>query len=440
MAAIPSPVAHAAGHATVRPLYAWTVFALSFGLMLSDYLTRNVISAVFPMLKVEWALTDGQLGALVSVVALVVAIAAIPVALIADRWGRVKSVTAMATLWCLATIGCGISQSYTQMLVARGLVGLGEAGYASAGGAILVHVFPPERRAVIFGAFNSAALFGSVAGVALGGAIAVRYGWRAAFISFGAVSLILVVLYRMLVRDYATVKLVKAPDAAGGAARHMNAFEIVREVFVARSVVLTYVASGLSMFVMGVVNAWLPTFFGRYYALPADKAGLMAAAVIVCAGIGMIVGGGLVDRLGRRDGRNKLRVPAAYTFGAFALLTTAFALPPGTVQLALLFAGVFVAAGPLGAAAAVVVDIVHPGLRATATATVVLANNLFGFAPGPVVVGALSDHYGLQAALTIAPAVGLLASVFFLLAARHYDRDRGHFAEPPDAAAGNAAR
>ena len=67
--------------------------------MLSDYLSRQVITPIFPFLKQEWTLTDTQLGALVSVVALIVGVASVPVALIADRWGRVKSITAMAGLW-----------------------------------------------------------------------------------------------------------------------------------------------------------------------------------------------------------------------------------------------------------------------------------------------------------------------------------------------------
>ena len=58
--------------ARVSRAYAWAVFALTFGLMLSDYLSRQVIGAVFPFLKAEWALSDSQLGMLVSVVSLVV--------------------------------------------------------------------------------------------------------------------------------------------------------------------------------------------------------------------------------------------------------------------------------------------------------------------------------------------------------------------------------
>lgn len=422
--------AQGVGHPSVSRLYAWGVFALTFGLMLSDYLSRQVITPLFPFLKAEWTLSDTQLGALVSIVALIVGVCSLPIALLADRWGRVKSITAMAGLWGVATIGCGLAPGYVQMLVARALVGLGEAGYGSAGGAILMHVFPPERRSMIMGAFLAAASFGSVLGVVAGGVISARHGWRAAFIAVGAAGLLLVVLYPLVVRDYKTVPLVKQDAQAGSPARRLRVGEIVRELFVSRAAVFTYLGSGFAMFILGVINAWIPSYLTRYYGLAPDKAALQAGIVVLVAGVGMIVCGWGVDRVSRHHACNKLRVPAAYAAAAFVLLTTAFALPPGTLQYALVLAGVFVAGGHSGATGAVISEVTHSGLRATALAVVVLGNNLLGFAPGPILIGALSDAVGLKAALTIAPAVCLLAAMCFLRAARHYDRDRGHFAEP----------
>ena len=420
------------GHRPVTRVYAWSVFALTFGLMLSDYLSRQVITPIFPLLKAEWTLSDTQLGALVSVVALIVGVGSLPIALLADRWGRVKSITAMAGLWGFATIGCGLATGYSQMLVARALVGLGEAGYGSAGGAILMHVFPPERRSMIMGAFLAAALFGSVLGVVAGGGIAAPYGWRAAFIGVGAVGLLLVVLYPLVVRDYKTVALMKQDAQAGSSPRRLSVREIVRELFVSRAAVFTYLGSGFAMFIIGVVNAWIPSYLTRYYGLAPDKAALQAGIVVLVAGVGMIACGWGVDRLSRLHPRNKLRVPAVYAVAAFALLTTAFVLPPGDLQYALILAGVFVAGGHCGAAGAVISEVTHPGLRATALAVLVLGNNLLGFAPGPVLVGVVSDAIGLKAAMTLAPVVCLLAATFFLLGARHYERERGRFDEPAD--------
>src|SRR6478609_887668 len=175
-------------------LYAWTVFALTSGLMLSDYLSRQVIGAVMPALKIEWGLLDSQLAMLVSVVSLVVGVLTVPVSLVADRWGRVRSITLMAFVWCLATVACGLAQTHGQLLWARAFVGLGEAAYGAAGGALLAHVFPERQRAAVLGAFLSASLFGAVLGVVLGGAVAAQSGWRVAFLVVGAPGLLLALI------------------------------------------------------------------------------------------------------------------------------------------------------------------------------------------------------------------------------------------------------
>ena len=81
--------------------YAWAVFALSFGLLLSDYMSRQVLNAVFPMLKAEWLLSDARLGSLSGIVALMVGLLTFPLSLLADRWGRVRSLVIAATVWWL---------------------------------------------------------------------------------------------------------------------------------------------------------------------------------------------------------------------------------------------------------------------------------------------------------------------------------------------------
>jgi MFS family permease len=405
-------------------LYKWIVLALTAGLMLSDYATRAVISGIFPLIKSEWQLSDVELGALVSIIALIVGIGSFPISFLADRWGRVKSVTAMAGLWCLATVGCGLSQNYGQLMMARAGVGLGEAGYGGAGGAILAHVFPPERRSLAFGMMLAAGLFGTVTGVMVGGYAGQRYGWRSAFLLVGLVSLALVVLYPLVVRDYKTVALTTQHPAHQGTARRMGVLEVMRELFAVRTTFFTWTASGLTSLSLAAFMAWIPAYVGRYYALGADRAALVGSVALAAVAISMIFGGAIADRIGRKDSRNRLYVLAVYVMLHFALLTTAFLLPVGPAQLALIVAGALFAGAHAGVLIAVTTDIVHPGLRATGIAAMVLFNNILGLAPGPVIVGALSDAYGLQAALATTPVVCLVAAVLFLLAARNYARDR----------------
>jgi MFS family permease len=106
-----------------------------------------------------------------------------------------------------------------------------------------------------------------------------------------------------------------------------------------------------------------------------------------------------------------------------ALLSSAFHLPPGTLQLVLIAAGMFVAAGTTGPAGAMVANLTHFAIHGTAFATLTLANNLLGLAPGPFVTGALADAWDLKTALGVIPAISLAAALAFHLGRRYYEHD-----------------
>jgi MFS family permease len=132
----------------------------------------------------------------------------------------------------------------------------------------------------------------------------------------------------------------------------------------------------------------------------------------------------VADRLAVRNRLARLYVPASVAVLTTSLLTPAlWLLPPGPVQFSLLVAGGLVMAGTIGPIAAVVVDVTHPGLRATASAVLSLTQNLLGLAGGPLLTGALSDRIGLQAAMGTAPLFCLGAAALFLLATHTYEAD-----------------
>lgn len=405
--------------------YAWVVFALSFGLLLSDYMSRQVLNAVFPLLKAEWALTDARLGLLSGIVALMVGLLTFPLSLLADRFGRVKSLALMATVWSLATLGCGLAQDYPQMLVARFLVGVGEAAYGSVGIAVVLSVFPKHMRATLTGAFMAGGMFGSVLGMALGGAVAAQLGWRWAFVAMASFGLLLAVLYPIIVRE----KRIAPPPRPGepradglraGEKRTAAARVPLRCLVNSRSVIGAYIGSGLQLFVGGTVIVWIPSFLNRYYGMATDVAGGVAAMIVLVGGLGMIACGMLSDRVCRSAPARKFSLAIAYCLGSCALLSLAFALPHGTPQLVMIGLGMFLAAGTSGPAGAMVANLTPQPIHGTAFATLTLANNLFGLAAGPLITGVLADAFGLATAFQLVPLVGLMAATVFYLAKRHY--------------------
>src|SRR5215471_13567742 len=187
--------------------YAWAVFGILFALLAVNYMDRQVIVSMFPHLKAQWALSDGQLGGLVSIVSIMVALVGVPLALLADRWSRVKSIFLMALVWSLATLSCAFAGSYAQLLGARSVVGVGEAAYGTVGAALIATLFPVRMRSSVLGGFFMAAILGSVLGVVLGGVIAERWSWHAGFGAVGIPGLVLAFVFLFVVRDYKTVAL-----------------------------------------------------------------------------------------------------------------------------------------------------------------------------------------------------------------------------------------
>jgi MFS family permease len=402
--------------------YAWVVFGLVFGLLLSDYMSRQVLNAVFPLLKSEWQLSDTQLGSLSGVVSLMVGLLTFPLSLAADRWGRVASLRVMAFMWSLATLGCGFAASYEQMFAMRFLVGVGEAAYGSVGVAVILSVFPARLRATLAGAFLAGGIFGSVLGMGLGGAVAAHLGWRWSFYAMAAFGFGLLAVFALAVNDR-RIAGAKPGAAAANSPRTFSFRGLLPGLFSARSVVFAYLGSGLQLYIVGALIAWMPSFLNRYYGLATDRASAAAAAFVLVSGVGMIVCGSLTDRLCREKPTRKFALAMGFSLASFVLLAVAFRLGLGAAQLALLAAGIFLAGGTTGPATAMVANVTHPSIHATAFATLSLANNLLGMAPGPIVTGALADRWDLLTALQWGPFVCVAAAAMFAFGGAHYAAD-----------------
>lgn len=400
-------------------IFPWAVFALIFGLMMSDYMSRQVLSSVFPVLKAEWDLSDSQLAALTSVVALMVGVLALPMSLLADRWGRVRSVVLMAVLWSFATVLCAAASSYTQLLGARFLIGFGEAAYASVGLAVMLGVFAPRLHASLSGAFLGAAFFGSVIGVALGGILADRLGWRAAFLIMAAFGMTLIILFRAVVNENRLARY--APDQpTAGAPGTVGGRAPISSLFTNASLMCAYVGAGVQFFVSGVLLAWLPSYFNRYHDMDAAGAGLAASAFVLLIGAGTVLCGVAADRIGRRRPARRWSAAIAYAAIAMVCLMIGFQLENGPVQLVLLGIGAFFCSGFSGATTAVVASLSHPSIHASSFGVGTLANNVFGLALGPVVVGVLSDRLGLLGALQWVPLASVVSIVVLALGLKLY--------------------
>ena len=417
------PDVDAAAHRPAPRRYAWAVFAVVFALMVVDYVDRQVVVSMFPHLKAQWSLSDGELAALVSIVSVAVALGALPLSFLADRWSHVKSMFLMALVWSGATIACAYATSYGGLLAARSVVGLGEAAYGATGAALLASIFPARMRSAVLGAFLAAGLIGSVLGVVLGGFIAERWGWPAGFGLVGVPGVFLAMLFLAIARGAGTlIPPIRRPANDGG---RMTATATAAALLKPRTILPTCIGAGLQLVMVSTTYAWMPSYLNRFYGLAPDRAGLATGLVVLTSGVGAVLWSVVADGLSGRFPRARLHVPAIAAVVTATLMSAAFAaLSPGTTQFAFIVAGAMMMTASIGPVSAVVIDVVHPALRATAAALLALTQNLFGLAAGPLLTGFLSDAYGLTFALSVVPVFCLFAAPMFVAAARTYVADR----------------
>lgn len=408
--------------------YTSYLFILLWLLYFFDYVDRMAVVSVFPFLKSEWGLSDAQCGAMVSAVYWAIILFSFPVSILVDRWSRKKSIGIMAVLWSLATAVCAITRNFTQLFAVRAAIGLGEAGYAPGGTAMISAIYPQKRRASMVGIWNSSIPLGMAAGIVLGGLIASRWGWRHVFGLVALPGLIIAILF-FFSRDYKTVQLSSRPGNAEtgdslSKTGHMTKMDIARSFLGTPSLLLTYFGFAGMMFTSISMSTFLPTYFQRVQGFPLQKATLLASGIMLTSIIGSPLGGWLSDLWMKKRTDARLLLPAVSAILTTVFFVAGFHFMKNWIAqyIVFLLAGVASIAWA-SSAISVTQDVVHPGLRAISYSLCVVVQNLLGSSLGPIVTGMLSDRWGIKSALTAASAMALVSFVLFYLGSRYYERD-----------------
>src|SRR6267378_2314317 len=151
-----------------------------------NYLDRYVAAATLPLILTDLALTDAEGGLLQSLFIVTYALACPVAGWLGDRRSRVRLAAVGVFVWSVATVASGLAPTYAWLLVARAVIGVGEASYGVVTPSLLSDCYPAERRAQILGIFYAAIPVGSALGYIVGGVVGEAHGWRAAFFVAGA--------------------------------------------------------------------------------------------------------------------------------------------------------------------------------------------------------------------------------------------------------------
>ena len=390
-----------------------------------NFVDRQILGILAGPIKAELQLTDTQLGLLGGIAfALLYSTLAVPLAVLADRTGRVRVIAISLAVWSGFTALCGFAGSYVQLFLCRLGVGVGEAGGVAPSYAVIADSFPAAQRGRALAVYSLGIPLGSAIGVLFGGYIASTIDWRTAFIAVGVAGAVLAPLFGWLVREpRPATPVVAAPPVR---------FATVARRLSAKSSFWLLALGAASSSTLGYGLAfWLPSLLQRSFGLDLMETSRFFGAVLLIGGTaGVLAGGFIGDRLGRTDRGGYARLPA-FAFVAAVPLFAAGALSGSAAWAFALFlvpqALAYIWLAPVITA---VQHLVPPPERATASACFLLINNLIGLGAGTLILGSLADRltplYGNEA-LRMAVVYGLgfylLAALLMALAVRPLRRD-----------------
>jgi len=408
---------------------AWFVLGMLCFVYVLNFLDRQLLSILAKPIQDSLGVTDGQLGLIGGLYfALFYCTISIPVGWLADRTNRVKVLAFACALWSVATMGCGLSATYGQLVVARMTVGVGEAGGVPPSYAIISDYFPPGQRGTAFGLFNLGPPIGQALGVAFGAAIAAAYDWRLAFLLLGGVGVVAALAVLRFVPEPRRGGLDSPPTAAlAPATPEAAGFMATVKMFFSRpTLVLIAVASGVTQIVTYGAGNFTTLFLMREKGMTLQDVSLWYALVVIFGmGGGIYVSGRVIDMFTRRSKAAYATIPAiSLTLAILPFLGFVWA-PTWPVALMFLVGPTFLNYFYLSSAVTLVQQEVAPHQRVMSGALLLLIMNLTGMGLGPTFVGFVSDALrashpdnSLQLAFVALVPVYLVAIGLFVWLAR----------------------
>jgi len=392
-----------------------------------NFLDRSLLGILAKPIQDSLHVTDGQLGLIGGLYfAFFYCFIAIPVGWLADRTSRVGVLSLACLVWSGATAFCGLASSYTQLVIARMLVGVGEAGGVPPSYALITDYYPPGRRGLAFGTYNLGPPIGVALGIAFGASIAAAFDGRYAFITIGLVGLLTAAAVRLFVREPERGRFDVNPRHAAKS----DFTATLRMFFSRRSLVLAALGSGATQMITYGMGNFTTLFLMREKGMTLKEVAVWYALVAAIGmGSGMIVSGRVIDRMTKHSRVAYATVPALSLALALPFYLAFLWAPTWRLALVFLTGAMMLNYFYLSSSVALVQEEVRPDQRVMSGALLLLVMNFIGLGLGPTWVGAASDWFAargtphaLQAALYTLTPFYVIAIVIFLWLARHLRR------------------
>lgn len=418
-----------------KPIYAWTIMAILVAAALLAFIDRQVVAIVVDPMKRDLGVGDAQIGWLYGVFAVFYAIAALPIAWLADHRSRTRLIAIGITLWSLMTMACGLSRSFLYVLLARIGVGVGEATLTPATTSLVGDYFPRSQIPLAMSIYQTGAIMGSGIAFIIGGVVLALventpplvlpwFGelrpWQQTFVYLGAPGILMGMLFLFLREPVRRLAPDTAPQPPG---RELLAF------YQRNATTLALHHTGfLALALMGYAFVfWSVSYFVRVHGIEASAASQLFGWIFLVAGpLGPVLAAVYARRLGRQ-GRRDANLTAGMMGGLLAIpVIVAIQFAPNAAWAFILYvpAMIFVNS-PFGIAVGCLPVITPPHLRAQVAAVYMLMVSV-GMMLGPPLAGAFNEHVfpgpdGVRYSLiTLTGGFGLLGVVLLWFGRKPY--------------------
>ena len=408
-----------------RAHYTLAILTLIYAL---NHLDRSIFSIVLQSIKTEMELSDTALG-LIGGLAFVMfyATLGVPIAYLADRYSRKIIITAGLTVWSLMTALTGLVTGVWQLALARFLMGAGEACGTAPSNSMLADLYDKARRPLALSVLTSGSTIGVFFGFLVGGWVNELYGWRVAFFAAGAPGLLVAVLFYGTIRE----PLRGASETVSISLEAGTFMDAMRFLAGSKTYIFVLLGGCLAGIHMYGIIIWGPAFLIRVHGLASGEAGSYLAVARGPVGIaGIILGGLLADRLGRRDERWRVWVPALGIILSVPAEIVYLLAGPLWLAVAGMMVSTLFTAMHMGPLYAILMNVAKVRMRAVATATFMFFGNLTGSTLGPLGVGYLNDlltpdqgAFAIRYSLLIATGFALLGGALMWRGSRYVAAD-----------------
>ncbi len=410
-----------------RANYVLAILCLVF---VFNFIDRQILSILLDPIKKDLGFSDTAMGFLTGFAfALFYTFCGLPLARWADHGNRGTVISLGLFLWSLMTALTGMTTSFLQIAAARVGVGIGEAAATPASHSLISDYFPPERRATALAIFNMGASIGILLGFVIGGWIGQYYGWRIAFYVVGLPGILLALIVKFTI-----------PEPPRGLSENQvdDTLYSIKDVFKYLWSLPSFrhvtIASSLFAFSSYGLFIWTAPFLGRVHHMGQLQIGTTVGLILgIFSGSGMVIGGMLCDRLGKKDIRWQLWLCSISGIIMIPFLFLYLFLPDCKFALICFIPVIFFGAFYVGPSYALAQGLAKLRMRALASAILMFFINFVGLGLGPLIIGMLNDYlepaFGAEAvrySMTIISITTLWAAGHYMMAARYMKADLDH--------------